>query len=464
VVILQRDALRDLGAWFSGRRRKPLVIRGARQVGKSTLVRAFAKSYDLDLVEINLEQNLFLEEVFASLDASRIFSEIEALVRRQLSKQSLLFLDEIQSTPSGLTALRYIAEYAPDLPIIAAGSLLEFVLRDHQFSMPVGRIEYLHLGPMRFSEFLDALGEDWGAGKIRSWKIGEAFPDSIHRYMLKLLRQYFAIGGMPEAVEAFAFDRSLQRVSKIHRSIISTYKDDFNKYAVRQRDLLNLQRLFAYVPGTIGKKMKYSAVSRDESARNLHHSLELLFLSRVILPVFHSDATGIPLGAEINHKVYKCLFLDIGLMNSILGLSEPYLATLEAVKLVNEGGLAEQFVGQHLAYQESSNIEPGVFYWLREGRTNNAEIDYVISYNSGLIPIEVKAGKSGSLRSLHQFILARSPEITVRFDANPPSFNQWEHSAGPNMKGLSKIEYKLLSLPMYMVGEMPRLIADLHGQ
>lgn len=460
---LVRSASDALAGWHDSPRRKPLVLRGARQVGKSTLVREFARVRGLDLLEVNLERHRTLESVFASLDVSRIILEIEALAGRAgTDAQSLLFLDEIQATPSAIAALRYLHEERPGLPVIAAGSLLEAVLRDHDFPMPVGRIQYLHLGPMSFNEYLGAV-EPRLLGLIQSWVPGAPFAATAHRALVNRQREFLFVGGMPEAVASFAAGEGINTVRDVHRSIASTYQDDFAKYGGGASSLARLQRVFHYLPGAIGEKVKYSNISREERARELKAAIDLLALARVIWRVHHGDCAGLPLNAQIDPHRYKCLFLDVGLVAHITGVGWPDLSGQDDRRLVNEGGLAEQFIGQHLLFRHGGKEEPFLCYWLREGKRTNAEVDYVIDHTRQIIPVEVKAGRAGSLKSLHAFfarqLKGRAPRTALRFDLNPPSLGDHDHrlSDGSGVE----VQYKLLSLPLYMVGETTRLLSDL---
>jgi uncharacterized protein len=220
--MLERHAENRVNNWYQKKNRKPLVLRGARQVGKSTLVRHFAAQKGLVLNEINLEQNLYLDEIFKSLDMGLIVQELNALTGRKIrSPDSLLFLDEIQATPHAIQALRYFYEEMPELPLISAGSLLEFASADHHFSMPVGRIEYYHMGPMTFSEFL-AVVEPALVSTISDFRIDAAIPLTAHRKLLKRQREFLFVGGMPEAVAAFSQEESVTEVTTVHRSIAGT--------------------------------------------------------------------------------------------------------------------------------------------------------------------------------------------------------------------------------------------------
>ncbi len=458
---MKREAEISLLDWYHRTRRKPLVIRGARQVGKSTLVRQFSVQKGMSLCEINLERHLYLDAIFKSMDMGRILPELESLVGRSLNEPGiLLFLDEIQATPSALPALRYFYEKCPDLPVICAGSLLEFALKDHSFSMPVGRIEYLHLGPMNFREFLLALQDTYLLESVQKYGTGEAWPVGMHQKLLHRQREFLLTGGMPEAILTFKESRSLVAVQTVQENILATFLDDFAKYTRSKVELIRLQHLFRYIPALGGRKVKYSEISREEASREIKQALELLSLAKLVTVVTHTAASGVPLAAQENKKIFKSLFLDIGLANRVCGLDWTAIQNWDERRLVNEGALAEQFIGQHLLYRDGGHTDPRLHYWIREENSENAEVDYVISQGDWVIPIEVKAGLSGRLKSLQVFSLLKSPPVCVRFDLNPPSLAEYRHHI-QTREGSKAVSYRLLSLPLYLVTELPRLVDGL---
>ena len=454
-----RGAIHHFDRWLIKKRRKPLILRGARQVGKSTLVRLFAKSANLTLREINLERHLFLDDIFKTLDMEIIIRELEALVRNPINVPgSLLFLDEIQATPHALQALRYFYEEYPDLPVIAAGSLLEFTLADHSFSMPVGRVEYYHLYPLTFREFLMIIEPALLPWLDTLSPSSDAIPLAAHQHLLKKLREYFFVGGLPEAVLAFHEEKSLPEVSAVHRSIVSTYQDDFSKYS-RQNDLLLIQKIFNYVPKALGRKVKYTNISRDNRSAQVKRGISLLTKARICHQIKHSHCTGLPLAAESSDSVYKLIFMDIGLVNHICGCDWRTMAAFDDRQLVNEGGLAEQFIGQHLIDISAGLEPPSLHYWLREKKTANAEVDYVIASGGRILPVEVKSGTSGSLKSLQQFAFSKNADPAIRFDLNPAGLQQVEHVIS-TATGSRQVRFTLLSLPLYGVQELERIIRD----
>ena len=452
--MLKRQAEDRLVTWFNSSRRKPLVLRGARQVGKSTLIESFSRKSGMNLLTVNCEKNRQLDSVFETLDVVRILNEVEATANKgAINSQSLLFLDEIQATPNALPALRYLYEERSDLAVIAAGSLLEFALSEHQFSMPVGRIQYLHMGPLSFREFVQAV-EPERIAYLDELNPDSSMPEAAHRSLCALQRNYLFTGGMPEAVAVYQATGSLSEVRNVHKEIVETYVDDFAKYA-RNKDLALLQRIFSSIPRLLGQKIKYVNLVDGERAAHVRALIELLIKAQVVLPIWHSHCSGIPLGANIDASVFKLAFLDVGLANHLCGVDWQYLANSENLRLVNEGGIAEQHVAQQLAWLGDG--KPELTYWHNESRSSNAEVDFTHAFGMDIYPIEVKAGKSGSLKSLQQFMLKKGSGRAIRFDLNQASRQMMDQRARTK-EGSENISYELISLPLYAVEELPRIV------
>lgn len=459
-MVLKRFAEKRLIDWLKEPQRKPLVIRGARQVGKSTLVRQFAENQGLILHEVNLERHLTLTNIFKSQNIPRILKELEFICGKGRIDQSgsLLFLDEIQAIPVAIQTLRYFYEDFPDLPVLSAGSLLEFALAKHSFSMPVGRIEYLFLGPLTFEETLDAMNEKHLLNLIREYRLIDVFPLSAHERLLEIQRLYFLVGGMPEAVQRFTKNNDLNEAFNVHTSIVETYRDDFSKYA-SQADLLRIHKVFEYVPLAVGRKIKYASIDKNEQARDLSRSIDLLTNAQVIMKVFHTDASGFPIRATIRTRIFKPFFLDCGLMNTMCGVQWISPDELNTDDFINKGKISEQFIAQHLPYLGKNNARPVLTYWLREGRSSNAEVDFVLQIGQFIVPIEVKAGKSGTLKSILQFVFQKKTPVAVRFDLNPPSIQHVAHSLKQSSE-TAKVSFDLISLPLYMIEELPRIFME----
>ena len=454
---LERLEINYLKSWATESKRKPIVIRGARQVGKSTLVREFARLNDYSLVEINFERNPEYREAFTSRDPALILTTLRLLTGQSIEAGStLLFLDEIQAAPEALLALRYFYEEKPALHLIAAGSLLEFTLAEAQFSMPVGRVEYLHLGPMQFEDFLEAMGHPELSALIRSISLADLnnkpIPGPVHDKILSLLRQYWVVGGLPEAIATYAQSGDFSQVARVQHSIVATYRDDFNKYS---RGTLKgrVQLVFDQLPVVTGQKFKYAQVSKDHKAAELAAALDQLCMARVAHRVCHTSANGVPLGAEANKKFFKTVYLDVGLTCAALRLNVLDLNKKD-LTLINNGAIAEQFIGQHLLYSGPFYETPALHYWVREAKSAAAEIDYLITSGQEIVPIGIKAGTTGSLKSLHQFLKEKQRGFGLRFNADVPSLL----SSTTTLTDTTSIQFDLLSLPLYMVGQGRRLV------
>ena len=417
----------------------------------------FAKNQFDNFIEINLEKDRLSRYDLEQESVSEIIKRLALRLNCAITPgKTLLFLDEIQTAPSLFAKLRYFHEELPELHVIAAGSLLEFILEEHEFSMPVGRVEYLYLGPMTFSEFLLAVGKVRWAEFLDNFQLGEDFPASMHSELTHMLQLYFCIGGMPKAVDAFIKSDSLRESEIIKASIIETYIDDFAKYGRR----VNHQRLltvFHAVPRLVGQKFRYVNVSRDEAPREISKALHMLELARVFNRVNHSPSRGIPIDADIKQNIFKMLALDVGLLIYQCGLNLADIQDIDKLTCVNNGALAEQLIGQHLLYRKDLYRAPTLNYWSREKASSNAEVDYVIAVGTQILPIEVKAGATGSLRSLNQFVSERQLPLGLRFNNDLPSS---VNAAGKLTNG-NEYSYQLISLPHYMVEQTERIVRSI---
>ena len=361
-----------------------------------------------------------------------------------------MFLDEIQACPPALAVLRYFYELMPELHVIAAGSLLDFALREFAHSMPVGRIEYLHLHPLSFEEFVEALEGPALVEYLGRVGVGEPVSAAMEKRFLELLRRYFFIGGMPEPVRVYAERQDLLEVQRIQTSLVATVQDDFGKYGPRRLQEL-MRQTYRHVAENVGRKMKFVNVSREDRSGDVRRAFELLAQSRVVQPVFRTAANGLPLGAERDERHFKALFLDVGLVNRLCGLD---LVGAEDLITVNEGALAEQYVGQQLLAAALPFEDPQLFYWSREAKNASAELDYVISRHQEILPVEVKAGKTGTLRSLYQFLQEKGRQRAVRFHLRPAVLEE------VSLPGAERTKVQLLSLPLYLSGQLERLLQE----
>ncbi|MGA1826567.1 MAG: ATP-binding protein [bacterium] len=455
---MYRFALDYLKEWKNRLSRKPLVVRGARQVGKTYLIRELAKEFDT-YIEINLETEQTIIPYFEKDDPMQTLRLLELHYNKKIfTENTLLFLDEIQAAPHIFAKLRYFYEKVPQLHIVAAGSLLEFIIEEHSFSMPVGRIEYMHLGPMTFQEFLLADENENVAEFLSQYSVKDDFPTPLHTKLLGLFKIYLTIGGMPESINSYVLQKSYRDCDRIKENILTTYIDDFGKYGRRvnyQRTLL----VFKAIPGTVGKKFKYVNISREQRSKDLSTSLHMLSLARVCYKVHHSSCQGIPLGATLDMKNFKLLFLDVGLLLSACGLSMLHIEKADNLLLINAGSICEQFIGQHLLHRQDYYREPELHYWIREKSSSSAEIDYVVASGEHIVPIEVKAGKAGSLKSLHMFVSSRKLPLAVRTNTNIPSLVR----SNGKMPAGKAYDYHLLSIPCYMIEHLDRLVNEAYS-
>jgi uncharacterized protein len=448
---MHRKYITPLNNWINEKNRKPLVLRGARQVGKSTLVRIFAAERGLRLLEINLERHTNLNAIFASMDTKMILAALEDVLGKTIeAKRDLLFLDEIQATPQGLASLRYFYEDIPELAVIAAGSLLEFAFIQENFSVPVGRITYLHVFPLTFAEFLNAIGEENLAKKIANFSLTNAnilrWNHVLHEKLMGILRDYQMVGGMPEAVQAFIDKASSKKIRKIQQSIMATYQDDFAKYA-RRADWPRVIQTFQSVPGILGQKVKYSEIDKGDKAANIKRCLDLLSHARLIDAVHHSDCNGIPLASQKDPTIFKLYFLDIGLLNAALNL--PWSVDPRTWETRFQGIQSEQYIAQQLLANNDDQIRPELHYWLRDGKKGNAEVDFAIQAGEDIVPIEVKSSKAGHLKSIQQFVLRKKAKVAIRFTTGLPQREPIAQEVQAD-DAVQKIAYTLVTLPLYL--------------
>jgi hypothetical protein len=384
------------------------------------------------------------------MDVKKIIREIDLGLGlgNALEQNTILFIDEIQIVPKAIQCLRYFYEELPDLPVIAAGSLLEFALTNESFSMPVGRIEYCWLGPMSFFENLEAIGKSNLIQYFNDHDISDPVSETVHALMISFLRDYFLTGGMPEAVLEFSESTTHSRVVEILNQIIQTYRDDFAKYSKRIQFPM-LQLVFDSMARGAGQKIKYVNISRDHKSADLEKALTLLHMAHVITKIFPCSAS-LPFNASVSVKHYKPYMLDIGLLSHLAGIKKLSMERFMKIDPASKGILAEQFACQHLIHLEGFISRPEGFYWFREGANRNAEVDFVIRHEQHIIPVEIKAGTGGSLKSLQQFCYLKNCQLAVRFDLNPPSVQKIKAIIRIKNKS-EEVNFTLLSLPLYLI-------------
>lgn len=449
---MKRDRTSFLIDWVNSTDRKPLIIRGARQVGKTWIIRDLAGSQNKRLIELNFEKRPDLVSLFSSNDPKEILINIAAFTGLEVNPaKTILFLDEIQEAPQLLGKLRWFAEDMHELPVVAAGSLLDFMLAKHEFNMPVGRISYLYLEPLSFEEFLDAARQSGLRDYLKNYNWNINIPNSIHSQLIKLIKEYLVIGGMPAAVSSWISRSAPEAVEQIHFDLLTTYRDDFAKYHGRL-SVDRLEDIMSSIPRQLGYKFVYRNANSEVSTAPLKQALDLLCKARICNRIEATSANGLPLGAEVNEKFSKIIMLDCGLCSTSLGLSLHQLTSISEISMINAGGMAEQLVGQILRTVTPAYIPPSLYYWQR-GK-GEAEVDYIIQHEHQAIPLEVKAGTTGALKSLHQFMSEKKKKVAIRVNSDIPSIFPVQVKDSYN----NLIEYRLLSIPFYLLGQLHRLI------
>jgi len=451
---MNREIVKELIDWKNRINRKPLIVRGARQVGKTYAIEQFANSHFKNIIKINFEEQPELKSIFKNQKTDQILNELSILFKTDIIHgETLIFFDEIQSCPEAIIALRYFFEKQPSLHVIAAGSLLDFTLSEMSYSMPVGRIEFFYMYPLSFKELLLALSEDRILNYLENYSLDAEFSPAIHNKILELLRLYLFIGGMPQAVQTYITEKQLSQVERIHSSILTTLQYDFAKYGNRNQQQY-LVSVLKFSAQNIGKKVKYANIDRDVRSSFLKESFYKLELARLLHCVRHTSASQIPLANHVNENVYKPLFMDIGLANHLCGIR---LIELEKILTSYEGALAEQFIGQELFTTSPPYIDPKLYYWTREEKNANAEIDYIYQHNNSIYPIEVKAGKTGSLKSLQVYLFEKKLDIGIRFNLDLPSVGKFQTKVRTRNED-GEIEFTLISLPLYLCFRLPELL------
>ena len=407
---MRRAILSALKEWKSDTNHKVLLIRGARQVGKTYIVRELSNDFDYFL-EVNFEKNPDIIHFFEpNLDPDRLCINLSAYFGIPvIDGKTLLFFDEIQSCPKAIQSLRFFYELKPGLHVIAAGSLLEFALKDLT-SWGVGRIRSVYMYPMSFDEFLMANNEDTLIVLKKNASASNPLNQAFHEKLKDYLKRFLMIGGMPEAVKTYVATHDIKSVQKVLSDITISYIDDFTKYKSRI-PVLRLREVLESVVKQSGGKYIYSKAGPLSNPTQAKEALDLLEMAGLVYKVYHSSGQGIPLGSGVNYKVFKALLHDHGIFNQLAGLRLSELLIANNIDLLNKGNLAEAFVGTELIKYSVAYEKAQTYYWHREKRGSNAEVDYLAEHKGHIVPVEVKSGSTGKMQSLNLFIEERkSPE------------------------------------------------------
>lgn len=394
---MNRDLHKQLLRWKNHPLRMPLIIRGARQVGKSWLVRDFSNQFE-HIIELNFDKDTEAKSLFTdTIDIKKLLERINYYTGIPIEPgKTLLFLDEIQECENALRSLRYFKEDFPELHVIAAGSLIDFAIE--KVGIPVGRVQFLYLYPLSFAEFLTAIGRD----DLRHMLYQEYPSDAIHALINDHVKTYSMIGGLPDVVQAWIDHQDLYLCQEVQDAIINTYRQDFEKYA-RSNQIHYVDLLFNKVPEQLGSKFIYSHVDYEAAHYQLKNALTLLKKAGIVTYCFHSAGQGFPLAAATNLKKFKVFFFDIGLAQRILGVDLKNWIT-QPVLPQHQGSIAEQYVAQQLIAHSDSSSPAELYYWHREQKSSNAEVDFLVAKNTTIIPVEVKSGERGKLKSLRLFL------------------------------------------------------------
>jgi len=438
--MIYREQIHNLQKWKNKLNRKPLILRGARQVGKTTLIKMFSKEFDI-FIPLNLEKNDD-KEIFERHDNIETILQLLYLrigIAPKKLQNVLVFIDEIQNSAKAVAILRYFFEEAPNIYVIATGSLLESLLAK-RVNFPVGRVEFLFLYPLSFREFLRAYGNKQAFELLKTIP----FPGYAHKVLNSIFKEYALIGGMPEIVDHYLQNKSIASLNQIFESLMLTYIDDVEKYASthRQENIIRfiIQNAFLYA----GQRIKFEgfAVSAYKSVdiAECFRLLEKTFLLQLQYP---TTSYILPI-TENKKKSPKLQVLDTGMINCFAGLQTEFLNST-SIDSIQNGKIAEHLVGQLLNVLYDSLLQKNIF-WVREKKQSNAEIDYVLNIQGMVIPIEVKSGKTGKLRSLMEFMDITPHTYAIRIYSDKFSINE--------IKTMRGKKFRLLNLPFYLISEI----------
>lgn len=412
-MYLERNVDRELAIWKEITTRKPLVLRGARQVGKSSVVRNLGKKFN-HFIEINFDETPLFQTIFE--DGSTVDEVLEKLAVITnipiIPGETLLFLDEIQTCIPAISLLRYLYEKMPGLHVIAAGSLLEFALAEIP-SFGVGRVRFVFMYPFSFEEFLIANKETSLLEVLNKATPDKPLAEIFHQKLKKYLKKFMIIGGMPEAVKTYVNNGNMLEVQRVLDDLILSIQADFSKYKNKVPPS-RIKEVFDAVVLQTGNKFSYSYPSATLTNIQVKEALRLLEMAGLLYSVIHSASNGIPLGAEINTKKRKFLLFDTGIYQRILGLDIASLLIKEDFNLINRGNIAELFVGIELNKNVSCYERSDLYYWHREAKNSQAEVDFVIQKQEDIVPIEIKAGTKGSMQSMYLFLDEKKSKYGIR--------------------------------------------------
>lgn len=411
---LKRKIDKYLINWKDDNDRKPLLIRGARQVGKSSAVRQLSKAFKY-FIEINFEEEPKIHELFQkNLTPSNLCENISIYTGIPvIAGETLLFFDEIQNCIPAISSLRFFYEQMPDLHLIAAGSLLEFALQELP-SYGVGRVRSIFMYPFSFDEFLTASNENELLQLKLKANSEYPLPEIFHQKLIDYLKKFLILGGMPEVISKYINSRRIDEIQYVLDDLLISFKSDFSKYKKRFPSSLILE-IFEAISQQTGGKFIYKKASSDANHAQIKQAVELLVMSGLVIPVTHTSSNGIPLGAESDSKKRKLFIFDTGIFQRICGLNLLKIILEPDFNSVNKGAIAEQFAGLELLKYSDPFHQENLYYWHRETASSNAEVDFVVQKQTKILPIEIKSSGKGSMQSMYKFLEEKKYEKGIRF-------------------------------------------------
>ena len=434
--MFQRNVLDELGKWAARPTRKPMVLRGARQVGKTTLVSIFSKQFSQYLyLNFELEEDKKPFEEFTSLVTLMQTLFVQKNLEYKLKDKTLIFIDEIQELPSAMNLLRYFYEQEPTVPVIAAGSLLETIF-NNKIKFPVGRVEYLVVRPVSFSEFLVAIKEEIAAAQLHMLPMNDFAFDKL----LQLFNIYTLIGGMPEVVKEYAQTKDITSLARIYNSLLTSYKDDVEKYADSNASVQQIRHVISAAFIEAGSRIKFEGFgAANYKSREMGEAFRTLEKALLLHLVYPNTGVKLPLLPD-KKKSPRLQVLDTGLLNFSAGLQLDILGSKD-LNEVHKGLVVEHLVGQELLAVDFSTLHT-LQFWVRDKNTSQAEVDFVVKYKNILIPIEVKSGATGKLKSLHMYMDMAPHKMAIRFCAAKINITKIITPVGT--------DYFLLTLPYFL--------------
>ncbi len=437
---MKRKIYNELLDWKNNPDRKPLLLQGVRQVGKTFIVKAFGKDQYKNFHHFNFEKDPILKTFFkGSLDPKTILDSLSLYIGKKIeNSDTLIFFDEIQVSPEAITSLKYFCEEASEYHLIAAGSLLG-VSVGKKSSFPVGKVDFMTLFPMSFSEYLSAFGDELLADEIEKNATMEPFHEALHNKLIEKHKLFLFLGGMPEVLQSYLKNGDIAKVRNIQNSILDAYKRDFSKYAESEQ-AIKTSEIWNSIPYQLAKenkKFKYNDVRKNSRASTFENSIEWLKNAGLIYPAYNISTPKLPLAGYTDRSKFKLYMADTGLLGAMLNLTSDIIVKPAEIFSEYNGAFIENYVASELMAKYNKEL----FYWTSK---NDAEVDYVIEHKNNIYPVEVKSGLSGNIKSLRSYQDKYKPRLIVRL--SPKNFVR---------------DKEFINIPLYAAAEIKRIIGSL---